>query len=150
MAIRPEAIIKVFVAGGSGAMGMRLVPQLVQAGYEVVAMTRSQSKASTLRALGADAVIADALDRASVMRALMRAEPEVVIHQLTGLAGMKSFKKFDREFALTNRVRTEGTDHLLEGARAAGVRRLIAQSYGNWNYERTGSALKVETDRFGP
>jgi nucleoside-diphosphate-sugar epimerase len=131
-------------------MGNRLVPQLVNSGYEVVAMTRSSDKASRLRALGAEAVVADALDRAAVMQAVMQAEPEVVMHQLTRLAGAKSFKKFDKEFALTNRLRTEGTDHLLEAARTAGARRFIAQSYGNWNYERTGGGLKVETDGFDP
>ena len=77
--------MKVFVAGGSGAMGMRLVPQLVKGGYEVVAMTRSRQKADTLRDLGSEAVVADALDRGAVIQAMMRAEPEVVIHQLTGL-----------------------------------------------------------------
>src|SRR3954452_6675722 len=142
--------MKVFVAGGSGAMGNRLVPQLVNSGYEVVAMTRSSDKASRLRAVGAEAVIADALDRAAVLQAVMRAEPEVVMHQLTGLAGATNFKKFDKEFALTNRLRTEGTDYLLEAARTAGTRRFIAQSYGNWNYDRTGGGLKVETDAFDP
>ena len=80
------------------------------------------------------------------MQAVMHAEPEVMIHELTGLAGIKSLKNFDREFVLTNRLRTEGTDHLLEGARAAGTRRVIAQSHGNWSYERTGTGLKTEED----
>ncbi len=142
--------MKVFVAGGSGAMGRRLVPQLVAAGYEVVAMTRDEDKASWLRRVGAQPVIADALDRAAVAGAVKGSEPEVVIHQLTALTGAKSFKNFDKEFALTNRLRTEGTDHLLEAARIAGVRRIVAQSYGNWNYERTGSAVKTETDPFDP
>ena len=142
--------MKVFVAGGSGAMGRRLVPQLVAAGYEVTAMTRDAGKASWLRQAGAQPVIADALDRVAVAAALRRSEPEVVIHQLTGLAGVKSLRNFDREFALTNRLRTEGTDYLLDGARAAGARRIVAQSYGNWNYERTGSPAKTEQDPFDP
>jgi 2-alkyl-3-oxoalkanoate reductase len=142
--------MKVFVAGASGAMGKRLVPQLVAGGYEVVALTRSEAKAGALRAVGAQAVVADALDRPAVIQGVMRTEPEVVIHQLSGLTGVKSFKNFDREFALTNRLRTEGTDYLLEGARAAGARRFIAQSYGNWNYARTGSELKTEDDPFDP
>ena len=129
-------------------MGKRLVQQVIAGGYEIVAMTRSAEKARGLREVGAEAVIADALDRPTVMQAVMRAEPEVVIHQLTSLAGAKSFKNFDKEFALTNRLRTEGTDYLLAAARAAGVRRFIAQSYGNWNYARTGSALKTEDDPF--
>src|SRR5947207_11251 len=143
-----ETVMKVFVAGGSGAMGRRLVPRLVAEGYEVAAMTRDAGKASWLSAVGAQPVIADALDRAAVRAAVTGARPEVVIHQLTALSGVGSFKQFDQEFALTNRLRTEGTDYLLEGARAAGVRRFIAQSYGNWNYARTGTGLKTEQDPF--
>jgi nucleoside-diphosphate-sugar epimerase len=131
-------------------MGRRLVPQLVAAGYQVVAMARDEGKASWLRRVGAKAVIADALDRAAVIDVLKRSEPEVVIHQLTALSRAKNYKNFDKEFALTNRLRTEGTDHLLEAARIAGVRRIVAQSYGNWNYERTGSAAKTEQDPFDP
>ena len=142
--------MKVFVAGGSGAMGRRLVPQLVAAGYEVTAMSRDDAKAAWLRQAGAQPVMADALDRPAVAAALRRSEPEVVIHQLTGLTGVKNLRNFDREFALTNRLRTEGTDYLLDGARAAGARRIIAQSYGNWNYERTGSPVKTEQDPFDP
>jgi nucleoside-diphosphate-sugar epimerase len=142
--------MKVFVAGATGAMGRRLVPQLLAAGHEVAAMTRSEQKAGGLRALGAEAVVADALDRAAVVEAVRRCAPEAVIHQLTGLSGATSFKNFDREFALTNRLRTEGTDYLLEGAQAAGTRRFVAQSYGNWNYERTGTGLKTEEDPFDP
>ena len=140
--------MKVFVAGGSGAMGRRLVPRLVAEGYEVAAMTRDAGKALWLSAVGAQPVIVDALDQAAVRAAVVGARPEVVIHQLTALSGMGSFKQFDREFALTNRLRTEGTDYLIEGARLAGVRRFIAQSYGNWNYARTGTGLKTEQDPF--
>ena len=142
--------MKVFVAGGSGAMGMRLVPQLLAERHEVVAVTRSAEKAGRLRALGAEAVVADALDRRAVVQAVIRAEPEVVIHQLTALSGVKSFKNFDKEFALSNRLRTEGTNHLMEGARVVRARRFIAQSYGNWNYERTGTGLKTEEDPLDP
>src|SRR5215472_8440038 len=144
------AIMKVLVAGGSGAMGRRLVPQLVAGGYEVVAMIRDVGKTPWLRRVGAQPVIADALDRAAVAAVVKASEPEVVIHQLTALSRAKNFKNFDKEFALTNRLRTEGTDYLLEAARAAGVRRIIAQSYGNWNYERTGSAIKTEQDPLDP
>ena len=140
--------MKVFVAGGSGAMGRRLVPRLVAEGYEVAAMTRDAGKAPWLSAVGAQPVTADALDRAAVLAAVAGAAPEVVIHQLTALSGVGNLKQFDREFALTNRLRTEGTDYLLEGARAAGARRFIAQSYGNWNYARTGTGLKTEQDPF--
>jgi 2-alkyl-3-oxoalkanoate reductase len=140
--------MKVFVAGASGAVGRRLVPRLVAEGYQVVAMTRDAGKAPWLSEVGAYPVIADALDRAAVRSAMAGTEPEVVIHQLTALSGAGNYKQFDREFALTNRLRTEGTDYLLEGARTAGVRRFIAQSYGNWNYARTGTGLKTEQDPF--
>jgi nucleoside-diphosphate-sugar epimerase len=113
-------------------------------------MTRSAEKQDGLRLLGATPAVADAFDQAAVAQAVAQARPEVVIHQMTGLAGVKSFRKFDNEFALTNRLRIEGTDHLIEAARAAGVGRFIAQSYGNWNYERTGSGFKRETDRLDP
>ena len=142
--------MKVFLAGASGAIGTRLIPQLIADGNEVVATTRTSSKAQALRALGAEPVIADALNRESVMQAVMRAEPDAVVHQLTALAGIKSFKKFDQEFELTNRLRTEGIDYLLEAARSAGASRFIAQSYGNWTYERTGTALKTEEDPLDP
>jgi nucleoside-diphosphate-sugar epimerase len=142
--------MKIFLAGGGGSLGMRLVPQLVAAGHEVVASTRSSQKTQRLRQLGAEAVILDALDRAAVLEVVARAGPAVVIHQLTALAGVTNFKNFDKEFALTNRLRTEGTDHLLEASRAAGARRFIAQSYGNWNYERGGSRAKTEDDPFDP
>lgn len=142
--------MKVFVAGATGAIGKRLVPQLVASGYEVVAMTRSPRHADPLRAAGAQPVVVDVFDRSAVMQAVKRAEPEVVIHELTDLKGLKNFKQFDDEFALTNRLRIEGTDHLLEAARAAGARQFIAQSFGNWNYERTGTGLKTEEDPLDP
>jgi 2-alkyl-3-oxoalkanoate reductase len=142
--------MKVFVAGPTGAVGRPLVARLLAGGHQVAAMTRSVDKARGLRAIGADTVVADALDRDAVMQAVRRAEPEVVMHQLTGLAGLKSFKNFDKEFAISNRLRTEGTDHLLAAARAAGTRRFIVQSYGNWNYERTGSRVKTEADPLDP
>ena len=142
--------MRVFVAGGTGAIGERLVPLLVAGGHRVTAMTRTVNRVPALRASGAEPAVADGLDRASVLEAVARAKPDVVIHEMTGLTGVKSYKNFDREFALTNRLRTEGTDHLLEAARAAGSRRFIAQSYGNWNYERAGSLVKSEDDPFDP
>ncbi len=142
--------MKVFVAGATGTMGRRLVPLLVADGHEVVAMTRSPQQAAALHAAGAQHVVADALDRAAVVEAVRQARPEVVIHQLTGLTGVTNLKNFDREFALTNRLRTESIDYLLEGARAAEASRFIAQSFGGWNYERSGSGLKTEDDPLDP
>ena len=142
--------MKVFIAGASGAVGRRLIPRLVEAGHDVTAMTRSAAKADDLRALGAQVAVADALQKPAVVQAVMRAEPEVVVHELTALAGVNKYRRFDQEFAATNRLRTEGTEHLVAAARAAGARRLIAQSYGGWNYARTGTGLKVEDDPFDP
>jgi 2-alkyl-3-oxoalkanoate reductase len=142
--------MKIFVAGATGAVGKRLIPLLVASGYEVVAMTRSPEKVDSLNAAGVEPIVADGLDRTAVMEAVMKAEPEIVIHQMSGLTGIKSYKKFDKEFALTNRLRTEGTNYLLEATRAAGARRLIAQSFGNWNYERTGTVAKGEEDPLDP
>jgi nucleoside-diphosphate-sugar epimerase len=113
-------------------------------------MTRSPHKAKEIRARGAEPVVADGLDRGAVLAAVGAAAPQAVIHQMTALASAKSFRKFDDEFALTNRLRTEGLDHLIEAAQKAGATRFVAQSYGNWNYERVGSGLKRETDRLDP
>ena len=142
--------MRVFVAGATGAIGRRLVPVLVHRGHEVAAMTRSPEKAAAVRALGAEPIVADALDRARTVDAVVRAAPEVVVHQLTALATMRSLRKFDQEFAVTNRLRTEGTDNLLEGARRAGARRFVAQSYGGWTYAPGGAALKSEEDPLDP
>jgi nucleoside-diphosphate-sugar epimerase len=139
--------MKVFVAGSTGAIGKRLVPRLVAAGYDVAAMTRSEGNARLLRAAGAEPVVADGLDRVGVMQAVMRSEPDAVIHEMTALSGITSLRNFDKAFARTNRLRVEGTDHLLEAARAAGAQRFIVQSFGNW-YERDGTGAKSEDAPF--
>ncbi len=138
--------MKIFLAGGSGAIGKRLVPVLVANGHDVVATTTSQAKLFDLRDLGAEGVVLDVLDRNAVMAALLRAEPDVVIHEATALADLGSFRNMDKEFALTNRLRTEGTDNLLEAARAAGARRFVAQSFTGWPNEKKGRMIKTEED----
>lgn len=142
--------MKVFLAGATGAIGKRLVPMLLEHGHEVTAMTRSPDKAAAMRSTGVKPVVADALDRAAVEEAVAGAAPEVVIHELTDLARLRSFKRFDHELASTNLLRTRGTDNLLAAARAAGARRFVAQSYGGWIYERTGSGPKTEHDPLDP
>jgi nucleoside-diphosphate-sugar epimerase len=142
--------MRIFVAGATGALGRRLVPLLVQGGHQVTAMTRTAGKAAGLRAAGADPLVADALDREAVLGAVVAARPEVVVHQLTALAATTSMRRFDREFALTNRLRTEGTDNLLEAARAAGTRRLVAQSFAGWPFARVGGPVKTEDDPLDP
>jgi 2-alkyl-3-oxoalkanoate reductase len=142
--------MRIFVAGATGALGSRLVPLLVEGGHEVVGMTRSAGKAADVRAVGAEPVVADGLDRDAVLRAVRQARPEVVVHQLTALAGTTSFRKFDQGFALTNRLRTAGTDHLLQAARASGARRFVAQSFAGWPFARVGGPVKTEDDPLDP
>ncbi|HVQ58375.1 MAG TPA: NAD(P)-dependent oxidoreductase [Solirubrobacterales bacterium] len=142
--------MKVLVAGAAGAIGTQLVPRLVANGHEVVGMTRSESKADAVRALGARPVIADALDPDQVAEAVAAAEPEAIVHELTALSGRLSLRDFDADFALTNRLRTEATDHLLSAARAAGVRRFVAQSYAGWPAARSGPMVKDETAELDP
>lgn len=138
--------MKIFLAGATGAIGRRLVPLLVTNGHEVVGTTRTAGKADALRAAGASPVVLDALDRDAVREALIRVEPEVVVHQLTALAAFTDFRKFDEGFAATNRLRTEGTDNLLAGMRELRVRRLVAQSYAGLPHARTGGPVKTEDD----
>jgi nucleoside-diphosphate-sugar epimerase len=141
--------MRIFVAGASGAIGKQLVPRLVAAGHEVVGMTRREANQAALRELGATAVVADALDPDQVAAAVARAEPHAIIHELTAISTLNP-RTFDRDFALTNQLRTEGTDHLLSAGQAAGVQRFIAQSYGSWPYARSGGPVKDESDPLDP
>jgi nucleoside-diphosphate-sugar epimerase len=138
--------MRVFVAGASGVIGRRLLPLLVQARHSVVAMTRSAAKTPALRAAGAVPVVADALDEAAVMTVVQSAEPEVVVHELTAIPPRFNMRRFAREFAPTNRVRTEGTDHLVAAARAVGARRFVGQSFAGWPYAPDGGPVKTEAD----
>ncbi|HEU5406189.1 MAG TPA: NAD-dependent epimerase/dehydratase family protein, partial [Nitrospira sp.] len=142
--------MKVFVAGGTGAIGRILVPQLVENGHEVVALVRDDRKAEALLAVGAKVVVADALNKEELTTTIRKAEPEVIIHQLTALGHVGNFKKLDEEFVLTNRFRTEVTDTLLEAARLVGARRFIAQSFCGWPFAREGGPIKTEQDPLDP
>ena len=143
--------MKVFVAGGTGAIGVKLVPQLIAAGHEVVATTRSARGAQRVQELGAEPAIVDGLDEPAMVEAVRRAQPEVVIHEMTALAGKMDLRHFDRWFATTNQLRTRGTDYLVRAAQEAGARRLIAQSYsGGWSNAREGGAVKDESDPLDP
>jgi nucleoside-diphosphate-sugar epimerase len=135
--------MKVFVAGATGALGKQLVPLLVANGHDVVGMTRTEAKRDQLRGVGAEPVVADALDADAVGRAVGEAEPDVIVHQLTAIPPKINMRRFEREFALTNQLRTEGTDHLLSAGRAAGVKRFVAQSNASL-YARTGGPIKRE------
>jgi 2-alkyl-3-oxoalkanoate reductase len=142
--------MKVFVAGGTGAIGKQLVPQLVAAGHDVVATSRSPKGAEEIRGLGGEPEIADGLDERAMTEAVRRAQPEVVIHEMTALTGKPDLRHFDRMFATTNKLRTQGTDSLIRAARQAGARRLIVQSYAGWPTAREGGAVKTEEDPLDP
>jgi len=137
--------MKVFVAGATGAIGRELVPRLVAAGHEVHGMTRSDAKRAMIREMGAVPVVADALDPRAVAAAVADARPDVIVHQLTAIPQTTDLRHPDRMFALTNRLRTEGTDHLLSAGQAVGVRRFVAQS-NIAAYARTGGPVKTEDD----
>jgi nucleoside-diphosphate-sugar epimerase len=143
-------VMRVFVAGGTGVMGRRLVPQLVARGHQVTATTTSAAKLGLLAQMGADGVVMDGLDAVSVGAAVAAARPDTIVHQMTAIsmahAGKPDIKHMDRWFAPTIRLRIEGTDHLLAAAEATGVSHFVAQSYANWNGIREGGWVKTEED----
>jgi nucleoside-diphosphate-sugar epimerase len=143
--------MRVFVAGGAGVIGRRLVPQLVARGHQVTATTTNSAKLSLLKQLGADGVVMDGLDAASVGAVVAASRPDVIVHEMTALsaahAGKPDFRHFDRFAAITNRLRTEGTDHLLAAAEATGVSHVVAQSVAqSWQ----GPQILTEEDPLDP
>jgi 2-alkyl-3-oxoalkanoate reductase len=138
--------MRVFVTGATGALGRYLVPGLVTAGYEVTATTKTPGKVAQLRAAGAEPVVLDGLDRPAVIAAVQAAAPEVIVHEMTALAGLRSLRRPDQTFAATNELRTRGTDNLLAAAAQAGTRRVIAQGYAGAGPDRRSGPLKTETD----
>src|SRR5580700_86302 len=142
--------MRVLVVGATGAVGRQLIPQLIAAGYQVSATTRSPAKVGGLRAAGAEPFVVDALDGAAVGETVAKAEPEVIIYEATAIPASINLRKFDQTFGPTNELRTAGLDHLLAAASAQGVRRLIAQSYTGWPNIRTGGLVKTEDDPLDP
>ena len=142
--------MRVLVIGATGAIGRQLVPQLLAAGHQVSATTRRAAKLAGLRAAGTDALILDGLDGAAVGEAVARAEPEVIVHEMTAIPASLNLRRFDQSFAATNQLRTVGIDHLLAAATAQGVRRVIAQSYAGWPNIRSGGPVKTEQDPLDP
>ncbi|UGS37465.1 NAD-dependent epimerase/dehydratase family protein [Capillimicrobium parvum] len=136
----------IFLAGATGAVGRSLIPLLIENGHTVAGPTRSAAKADLLRSLGAAPVVVDGLDRDAVRSAVAAERPDAIVHQMTALTGMADLRRFEQAFAVTNRLRTEGTDHLVAAARDAGVERIVAQSYTGWPYARTGGPVKTEDD----
>ncbi len=142
--------MRVFVAGATGAIGQRLVPQLVERGHEVIGTSRSKERARKLDAQGAEHVVLDLLDPPVVRAAVLAARPDAIVHEGTALTGSLDTRHFDASFAATNRLRTAGTDALLAGASDAGVDRVVAQSYAGWPSGREGSLVKTESDPLDP
>jgi nucleoside-diphosphate-sugar epimerase len=142
--------MRVFVVGASGAIGTRLVPQLIDRGHEVTGTSRSPGNADRVRALGAEPIALDLLDPPAVRKAVFETEPDAIVHQATALTDVRFSKNLDRSFAQTNRLRREGTDALLTAAREAGVPRFVAQSFANFRYAREGGPVKSEDDPLDP
>jgi 2-alkyl-3-oxoalkanoate reductase len=142
--------MRVFVAGASGALGSRLVPQLIDAGHEVIGTHNSPASAELLRTLGAKPVMLDLLDPRAVRTAVLENEPEAIVHEATALADSTWGRNFDKVFARTNELRTKGTDALLAAAREAGVRRFVAQSFASYRNAREGGPVKTEDDPLEP
>jgi nucleoside-diphosphate-sugar epimerase len=142
--------MRVFVVGASGAIGTRLVPQLLDRGHEVIGTATSPERAKRVSELGAEAIVLDLLDPRAVREAVLAARPEAIVHEATALANLSDFKHFDRSFAQTNRLRIEGTDALLAAAREAAVPRFVAQSYASARYARQGGLVKTEDDPLDP
>ena len=138
--------MRVLVAGASGAVGIRLIPMLAARGHEVTGITRSPSKADVLRRLGAEPLVVDALDASALRNAVLNARPEVVVHEMTALGNASDLRHFNRAFAQTNRLRTEGLDHLVAAARESGAKSFVAQSYCGWPFARVGGPVKTEED----
>jgi 2-alkyl-3-oxoalkanoate reductase len=142
--------MRILVAGATGAIGLELIPQLIAAGHSVVGTTRTAAKAEIIKRMGAEPAIADGLDAPAIRAAVIAAKPDIIIDQMTDLAAVTDLRHFDRAFAATNRLRTQGTDFLLAAAREAGVRRFIAQSFCGWTYGRGGEEIKTEADALDP
>ena len=142
--------MRVFVAGATGAIGRRLLPQLAARGHEVVATTTTEAKVEQLGSLGAEPVVLDGLDPVAVGQAVARAEPEVIVHQMSALSAEPDLRHFDEYFARTNRLRTDGTRNLLAAAQASGVKRFVVQSYTGWPNIRSGGEVKTEDDPLDP
>jgi nucleoside-diphosphate-sugar epimerase len=142
--------MRILVAGATGAIGLQLVPQLIAAGHSVVGTTRTPAKAAIIKRMGAEPAIVDGLDAPAIRDTVIAAQPDIIIDQMTDLADVTDLRHFDRAFATTNKLRTEGTDFLLAAARDVGVKRFIAQSFCGWTYGRGGEQIKTEADALDP
>lgn len=142
--------MRIFLTGASGAIGRPLVPRLLAVGHEVVGTTTTEAKVEPLRELGAEPMVVDLLDPDAVGEAVAAADPDAIIHEATALASGIDPRHLDRDFAITNRLRTEGTDHLLAAGRAAGIERFVAQSFTGWTWGRNGGRLRADDEPNDP
>lgn len=142
--------MKVLVIGATGAIGTRLVPRLIDRGHGVIGTSTSPASGDRVRTLGAEPIVLDLLDARAVREAVLENEPDAIVNEATALADVRFSRNFDRTFAETNRLRTEGTDALLAAAREAGVRRVVAQSFASYRYIREGGPVKTEDDPLDP
>ena len=142
--------MRVLLAGATGAIGRSLLPRLVAAGRQVVGTTRSEKKADLIRRLGGEALIADGLDARAIDRAVRSAKPDAIVHEMTNLKAAADLRRFEHAFAVSNRLRTQGPDHLLASARETGVTGFVAQSFCGWPFARIGDAVKSEDDPLDP
>jgi len=136
----------IFLAGATGAVGQALVPLLISNGHTVTGTTRSPAKVERLRAQGVEPVVLDGLDGDAVRAAVAAAKPDAIVHQMTALSGDLDLRRFERSFAPTNRLRTQGTQNLLSAAWESGVERVVAQSFAGWPAARVGGPVKTEDD----
>jgi len=142
--------MRILLTGASGAIGTRLVSQLVDRGHDVIGTATSPGSAERVEALGVDTVVLDLLDRGAVRTTVLEASPDAIVHEATALADVSFARNLDTPFAETNRLRTEGTDALLAAAGESGVSRFVAQSFAGMRYERAGGPVKSEDDPLDP
>jgi 2-alkyl-3-oxoalkanoate reductase len=142
--------MRVLVIGARGAIGTRLVPQLIDRGHEVIGTSRSPRNTNRVRALGARPIVLDLRDPSAVREAVLETAPDAIVNEATALADVQFSKNLDRSFVQTNRIRTEGTDAILAAAREAGVSRVVAQSFASLRYAREGGPVKTEDDPLDP
>lgn len=135
--------MRIFLAGSTGVIGRELLPLLTERGHEVVALTRREEEVPRLRSAGVEPAVADVFDAEGLRSVVAKARPEAVVHELTSLPDVFDHGRIAEQFAANNRIRREGTRNLLSSAKAAGARKIVAQSIA-FGYKPVGSRIKTE------